>query len=224
MRLIKKHFILTAALLFIFLVLSGNNLFSRISCNGSGGGYDNQQGVEGFSALSPIEGLVIDGAGYYLRGNFYIQTFLNRVELQDVKDIDYNELKRLIDDALENISNARFTYERLVETAASTPYHPVISHRLKTFDYETFMRENRLNEAAFKQIAGYLSRGDITGSFKHVLNRIKSIEILLFIAGINIDYNHIPPLEICWKLNELCAGVSLFCSYSARIFHSIFQQ
>jgi hypothetical protein len=196
-------------------------LYSRISFNGSGSGYDDPGDGESASENPTIENLVIEGAGYYLQGNSYIQSVLNQVELQDVKGIDYTGLHRLIANALEYITNARLVYEKLVETAEITPYNQVVIAQLKAVDYNSFMLENRLNEVIFKKVEGYLSNGNITGVFKRSLSVIKSIQWLLCIVTNYVEFNQMPGPEISWKLNELCAEFSLFGSYTARIFQSI---
>jgi hypothetical protein len=222
MKSINKHPILTVSLVFIILMLFNNNLFAYISFNGSGSGYDDPNtGSDLTKNTASIDSLITESASYYLQGNGYIQTLLNRVELQDLKGIDYLEMQRLVDSALANITNARLTYEKLVSRAESTPYNPVIIEKLKAFDYYSFMLENRLNETIFKKAAGYLGNGDITGAFKHCLSVIRSIQWLLFIVANYVEFEQMPWFEFSWKLNELCAGFSLFGSYTARIFQSI---
>jgi hypothetical protein len=220
MSQVSKHSIFTVSMVCIIMVFSNNILFSRISCNGSGSGYD-CPGCIGAESSTAIESLIIEGAGYYLQGNSYIQTLLNRVELQDINGIDYPGIQESIKKALENITNARLTYEKLVNKAEATPYKPFVIEQLKSFDYKAFMLENRLNEKVFKQVGGYLSTGDITGTFKHVLSSIKKIERLLISVQTGLDFSRIEPF---WKINECCAEFSLFGSYVARIFQSIKQK
>ena len=224
MKFINKHPILTVSMVFIVMALFNNNLFSYIFFNGSGSGYEGSNGGEGFIYTTPIENLIIEGAGYYLQANSDIQAILKMVELQDLKEADYIGLQRLVDSALENIDNARLTYEKLVETAGMTPYNPVFIEQLKSFDYKNFMSENRLNEVIFKKVKGYLSTGNITGAFKYNLYLVKSLEWLLFTVKNNVEFKKMPGLALSWKLNELCAEFSLFGSYAARIFQSINQK
>lgn len=219
MKSINKHLFLTAALVFIIIMLSNNNLFSRIFFNGSGSGYDEPDtGEDLIKNTASIDTLITEGAGYYLQGNADIQTLLNRVELQDLKETDYPEMQRLVDSALANITNARLTYEKLVIKAEATPYNPVVIEQLKSFDYNSFMLENRLNETIFKKAAGYLCSGDITGAFRHVLAVNRYMEFLLTTVKTGMDFNR---LEIYWQLNELCAETTLFGSFIARVFHQI---
>jgi hypothetical protein len=52
----------------------------------------------------------------------------------------------LIKKALENITNARLTYEKLVNKVEAAPYNPVVIEKLRSFDYKNFMIENRSSE------------------------------------------------------------------------------
>ena len=219
MKLITKHPILTVSLFFIILMVSNNSLFAYISCNGSGSGYnDPNTGSDLTENTASIDSLITESASYYLQGTGDIQTLLNLVELQDVKGIDYLEMRRLVDSALQNISNARLTYEKLVSKAEATPYNPVVIEILKAFDYDSFMLENRLNETIFKKAAGYLSNVDITGAFKHVLAAVRYMEFLLTAVKTEMDFNR---LEKYWQLNELCAETTLFGGFIARVFYKI---
>jgi hypothetical protein len=164
---------------------------------------------------------VIQGAGYFLKGNSCIQSILNHVELQDFKGIDYNELDQLVNHALFNIILARVTYEQLIQLAEVTPYNREFIFKLKAFDYNYFMTEIGLNGVVFNKVREYLEKGDITGSFKHTYSNLCAVEDLLTAIKNKISVDRIPGLSLIWKLNETCAETSLFGSYAARVFHEI---
>jgi hypothetical protein len=193
--------------------------FSLICHNGSGSGYGSPGESAGLN--NPIEALIIEGAGYYSQANKYIQMLLNRVELQDINGIDDSEIMQLVDDALENITLARRTYKRLIKSAKFTPCNPEVTDRLKTFAYDTFMTGNRLNRDTFKELVSYLSRGNITGTFKRSYAGICMIQRLLMSIKMALSVNRLPGLPVFWKLNECCAGTTLFGSYAARVFREI---
>jgi hypothetical protein len=195
------------------------NVFSLIVHNGSGSGYGS--GGESAGLTNPVEALIIEGAGYYLRANTGIQLLLKKVELKDIDAIDNSELVQLVSNALENITRTRETYKRLIKTAKSTPYNPLVIDRLKNFAYDTFMMDNGLNPVVFKELASYLSRGDITGTFKRTYAGISSIERLLTLIRQELSGNRMPGMPIFWELNERCSGTSLFGSYAARVFREI---
>jgi hypothetical protein len=203
-----------------FILFTGHfNVFPYIVHNGSGSGYGS--GGENPGLTNPVEALVIEGAGYFLQANIDIQLLLNRVELQDIDGIDNSELMQLVNKALENITRTRETYKRLIKTAKSTPYNPLVTERLKNFAYDTFMMDNGLNPVIFKELASYLSRGDITGTFKRTYAGICYIEKLLTLISQELSENRVPGMTVLWELNERCAGTSLFGSYAARIFQEI---
>ena len=219
MKVINKYPILTVSMFFIILMLSNNSLFAYIFFNGSGSGYnDTNTGSDLTKNTASIDSLITESASCYLQGKADIQTLLNLVELQDVKGIDYMEMQRLVDSALENISNARIAYEKLVSKAEAAPYNPVVIEKLKAFDYNSFMLEKRVNETIFKKAGGYLRNGDNTGAFRHVLAVVRHMELLLTAVKTEMDFNR---LENYWQLNELCAETTLFGSFVARVFYQI---
>ena len=123
--------------------------------------------------------------------------------------------------ALENMNNAKQTYEFLIQTAIKTPYNQSVIDILKDFDYESLMKENGLNGTIFEKVRGFLQKGDITGVFKYTYFRF--LEIIYYLDAINLDVYryHLPGLSIYWRLNESTADVSLFGSYVARVFAGI---
>jgi len=197
------------------------NMFSYILLNGSGKGYTSGDDDNGIINTLSIETYVIQGAGYFLEANSCIQSILNRVELQDLKGIDYNELDQLVHRAFFNIILARMTYEQLLRLAELTPYNREFISKLKGFDYQSYMDEMGLNAVVFNQVREYLEKGDITGTFKQTHSKLVAIEGLLAAMKNEIPVDGLPGLPLLWKLNETCAETALFGSYAARIFHAI---
>lgn len=227
MNLISRNLILKVFLVISISIMVQINLLSYIYHNGSGSGYESGSGGSSVdtgkvsSIYNSIEGYIIEGAGYYLKGNSNIQSLLNLVELQDMNGIDNMELTQLVNNALDNITRARETFAKLIEKAEATPYNPVVIDRLNYFDYETFMTINNLNPFIFKELESYLSRGDITGTFKRSYAGICSMERLLMFIKDGLSMNQMPLLPVFWQLNETCAQTTLFGSYVARVFHEI---
>jgi len=227
MNLISRNLILKVFLVVVISIMVQINLFAYICHNGSGSGYDDGSGGSSVATskaatiYNPIENYIIAGAGYYLKGNAYIQSLLNLVELQDMNGIDAAEMILLVNNALDNITRARETFASLIDTAETTPYNPVVIELLHHFDYETFMTMNNLNPVAFKELQSYLSCGDITGTFKRSYYKIYYIEWLLVSIQTGLSSGNLPGLPVLWQLNELCADTTLFGSYAARLFYEI---
>jgi hypothetical protein len=203
----------------VILLTAHFNAFPLIYHNGSGSGFGSPSESVGIS--NPVEALIIEGAGYYFQANTFIQLLLNRVELQDINGIDNAELAQLADNALDSINLARSTYRRLIKTAGATPYNQTVIHRLKNFAYDTFMMNNGLNPVTFRELKSYLSRGDITGTFRRSYRGMCMIHRLLTSIKMALSKNRPPGMHIYWKLNETCANTTLFGSYSARLFREI---
>jgi hypothetical protein len=227
MNSIRNIFFSKGLILLLILLIFNFSAFSRIYHNGSGSGYDDGSGGSSLdtgkvsSISNSIEGYIIDGAGYYLKANAGIQSLLNLVELQDMNGTDDAEMNRSVIAALDNITRAREIFAKLIETAEATPYNPVVIDRLNKFDYDTFMTVNTLNPVIFNELASYLSRGDITGTFKHSYAGLCSLEKLLMSIKEGLSMNQMPLLPVLWQLNETCAQTTLFGSYAARVFYEI---
>ncbi len=220
----KKHRYLLPILMgtVVIMVFSGN-LLAIIHLNGSGGGYGAPPNDgDGYSiAANEIERYVVEGACYYLDAKISIEAILNRVECKDVKGIDYDELSMLFDNALVKIKAAAATYEQLIAIAEKTPYNQAIIEQLKSFDYDKFMEENSLIPVIFKESAQYLSRGDITGIYKHTYQSMKAIEALLLTVKKALSLGGLPGIPVFWQLNEKCCRSSIFGSYCARVFNRV---
>ena len=215
---------ISAIKVFIFffsLIIINNYCFPWILMNGAAGGYNEDNQTPGIQNNLSMEILLIDGAGYFLQTQSNVKTLLNMVEWQDIKSIDYIEFKQLVKSALINIINARLSFEELIKVAESTPYNLEAIGQLNRFDYDTYLKEHSLNPFIFGTVRDYLEKGDITGTFKYLYERLKEVEQLLLIIRESTSKNRLPGLTICWRLNERCAETTLFGSYIARIFKSI---
>ncbi|UCH92706.1 MAG: hypothetical protein JSV88_20750 [Candidatus Aminicenantes bacterium] len=164
------------------------------------------------------------GAGYFLKANSDIQILLRQVELQDSLDslgIDYVGMQVTVNSALENMINAKQSYELLIQKAETTPYNQAVIDTLKDFAYDAFMQENGLNRVIFEKVRSFLQKGDITGLFKYTYSRYLEIIELLKIVQQDVSQDKLPGLPVFWQLNETTADISIFGSYAARIFAGI---
>lgn len=207
----------------LFLIFLTTNGFSRIYHNGSGGAYEPPDGGEKTSTnVNIIEIYVERGAGYFLKGYSDFITFLNRVELQEQNGVDYDELRQLIDSALNHIKNAKYTYHQLVGIAEVTPYNLAVISKLKNFDYDAFIEEKSLNRIIFeKEVEKYLAKGDITGIYKRTYQKLNTFEVILTSFKIEVDSNRIPGLPALWYLNESWMVALAAGQYVAGVFYEM---
>ena len=213
---LKVFFLVTL----IIIMVNFNLVYGRIWHNGLGGGYDDGS-EEKSGSYSAIETYIIEGGSRYLNANSSFQKLLESVELQDLKGIDYAELKDIVNSASSNIQKAVEIYDKLIETAEITPYNETIVDKLSSFDYKRFMIGNGLNSSIFDQVENYLEKGDITGLFKKVHVDLKGIKTMLNRINEVLSQNKMPDIPKFRAINEKFSEVSLFGSYAARVFDEL---
>lgn len=227
----NKPLLLILAAMSVFLIFNAGNAYGYIAANGAGLGYcdpgsdpgcdENVSGVALSLAYAPIESYIEEGGGYFLNAFSTILTLSNRVEMSNLAGVDHDELQKIVNSALENIANAKFTYYLLIRAAEETPYNREVLLKLKDFNYREFMTSNSLNGVIFREVSEYLEKGDITGIFKRMNTGFHSIEQLLLSIKAKTDLNRLPELADTWKLNEAASDTLLFGQYVARIFFEL---
>ena len=217
-KLVLKPFVFIIVLLFLSL-----HSFSWIYHNHGEEGYADDGGgsADSYISGSPISNYIMEGAGYFLEGYADVLLLLNRFEMSDLKGIDYNEVKQISDRALYNIKNTCVIYDSLIAMAERTPYNKAFLEKLACFDYESFRDDNHLNRDVFKEVETFLSKGEITGTFKQSREVFNLISVFLNSIKDSIDAEKIPPLSKLWKLNQLYAGELLFGQYTAQVYYTI---
>ncbi len=207
-------------------IINLNNAYGRIWHNGAGTGYDgggdNGDGLAGTTAINNmIEYYITLGAGYYLNANTNFQGFLTMAEMRDIRGIDFFAMQKTAGSSLVDMENAVTIFTLLVKQAEATPYNEAVIAGLKSFDYRSFMAENNLNPVVFAGVEGFLQKGDITGLLKKVHNDLLEIAAILKAVNEELTLNRLPPLPDLWRLNETFSRVTLFGSYTARVFSAL---
>ena len=221
----KKQLIFKAVVFIMVIFLMNTEVFSVICANGSGQGYEDPgDGKSNFASTKEnyiIEAYIEEGGGYFLNAFSNILLVSNRIEMANLKGIDYEELKSIVDIALENIRNAKHTYSILIQTALETPYDMEVISKLKRFDYHGFMTEYSLNSAIFKEVEVNLKNGNITGTFIRIYNSFINIEGLLLLIKNEVDLNKMPALPRIWEVNEEASNTLTFGQYITRVFYAL---
>jgi hypothetical protein len=215
--------------IFIFLCIMvlflSPNLISRICSNGSGYGFCDPDCETESGCNNAIINYYIElGAGYFLNSYSNTLVFLNRIELENFKGIDYLELNQILNDAVRNIKTAKEVYSLLIRTAEITPYNKKIIFKLRTFDYSAFSKENGLNDVVFREVADFLKAGDIIGVYKWFHLNLNEIEAMLILMSNEVSSNRIPLSDNLWRVNEEYSRTLLFSQYVAMVFDAILQE
>ncbi len=234
----KGRLLVVKVLLTAVLVTGGAlSAFSMLSGNGSGGGFCDGSTTymmmsncnDGLSAeLSVgtavrIEPLVEEAAGFYLAGLSDYLKLLNRVETANLKGIDYREMFTIAESARGNLAAAASVYGALVDVANATAYNPAVRARLMDFDYGGFAFRKGIDAsgAVYKDMVGYLSKGDIRGFYLRLHTVSFSCESELSVLCDTLKQGCLPGLESLWRLNATLSRNLLLGQYVARVFHDI---
>jgi hypothetical protein len=202
-------------LTFFALCVLSITAYALIYGNETDGGF----GGGGFkTGASSIRTGVIEGAGYFLSSYSDILAFLNKIELAELKGIDYAELQKIIAGAVENMTNAKNTYLTLTQTADVTPYNLEVIEKLIAFDYGAFRREKQLNRVVFSQVESFLARGDIRGVYHRFLSIAEELLVRLNTIKADVDAGRFPFSEALWELNQDAAQALLFGQYTTEVF------
>ena len=221
MSSLKKVTILRIFLVMILLAIFSTYSFSWWYANGTEGAYNNGSGDGLGAPTSPIAQYIAEGAGYFLDSYSCTLQFMTKVELSSQRGLNYPELSQLLDAAIINMEQARYTYKLLKETADNTPYNPAVIESLKNFNYDLYCKTNGLNKEIFTGVKGYLSKGNVTGIYWKLLEDMGIMVNLLQELKKNIDNNLFPPVGTVRQLNHTYSTSLLFGQYVAGVFEEL---
>ena len=195
--------------------------FALIYGNDTDGGFG---GGNNKTGASSIRTGVIEGAGYFLDSYSDILAFLNKIELAELKGVDYAELQQKMAGALANMTNAKNTYLYLTQIADITPYNLDVIEKLIAFDYAAFQQEKQLNSVVFSQVESFLSKGDIRGVYHRFLSTAEELLVRLITIKADVDAGCFPSSEALWELNQEVAQALLFGQYTSEVFTRVLAQ
>jgi hypothetical protein len=146
---------------------------------------------------------------------------MKKLEWSGKAALDYDELKNLVDRALDNMKRANETYVNLNLAANTAPYDPAVIDALKTFDYEGFKEENSLNGEIFNQVKACLSKGDTRGAYARILSDTETLVKLLQRIKEQIEAGEFPIIKDVWDLDQTFSQSLLFGQYLSRVFYRL---
>jgi len=222
----KKSLSIVFAGLFLVLFLQTNgmatylNNFSDCAFEPNCGGRPSPVvGTMSISFIDPnsIPGLIRTGAGYFLDSLSGILQLSNKIEMADIKGLNYVEIQLIVNSALYNLTQARNTYITLCDLVNKTEYNEVFITNLMSFNYTQLQQDKKLNSIIFAEVQSFLSNGDLRGLYAFTQARIQGIlDRLITVKGI-IDTCMTPPVDELWRLNQSAAELQIFGQYSSEI-------
>jgi hypothetical protein len=209
------------------LTLTTINLPARIIHNSSSTAFEgdtestNPETRSITSGNTSIEKIVIIAAGEYLNAYSNALILLNKIEMSDLMGVDFEEMQKIAETAVNSIQRTHYAYALLVEKAAVAQYNKTTLDKLFYFNYENFKKSHRLNTDIFNQVSTYLKSGDIRGAYDKIQLDTEELSLMLSNIKDSIDRYTIPENYQLWRMNEKFSDSMLFGQYVAEVFQSI---
>ena len=162
-----------------------------------------------------------ESAGSFLNSHSNYQAFLNRVELADIKCIDYAELKEILYSAIVNMEKAKVAYMNLKTVSEKIPYNREMINNLMKFDYDGFQVQFELIEPIFVKVKSLLEKGDLFGLDMAVLSNMDIILSKLYKMKVALDKDQLPEIALLWRANQAYGEAQLFGQYVSEVFKNI---
>ncbi len=197
-----------------------NNKSGLGFCEGCGDSAPSSTMTEGTSTIGDY---IVRGAGYYIESYAGVLQFMQKVELKEQSGLNYEELKVILDKALESMANANTTYVSLQQLADNTPYNYAVIEELKDFDYDRFSKDNGFRADTFSRVKKYLGKGDIRSIYGEMVLDTGEILALLHRLKLQVDAEEFPSKEDVWKLSPMYAGTQLFGQYVSQVFYKVME-
>jgi hypothetical protein len=227
-KMIKQQQTFTLTVFVVIAILTAFTIptHARVCHNGVEDGYDDGGGrkAEAWGSTGSIKTLIIEGAGNLLDSQAYMLLFLNKVEMSDLRGVDYSQLRDTLNKAIESMNQAVTNYRTLARKAAYTPYNQGTVYQLVLFDYAGFQKERNLNADIFGKLEHYLAKGDVTGTLYKTLYDTETLLKMMYSLKNTIDTDLLPDNSSLWRLNQKFSETMLFGQYSAEVHQKISQE
>lgn len=168
-----------------------------------------------------LEEYVIKGAACFLKSYASFMQMVSKLELSRYEYLNSAMFKTHLNDAIQGMSNAIKVYEDLNQAAEERDYVPGVTAALRTFDYETIEKSDRLIKPIFGDVRRFLVRGDIRGVYLKTLMECRALLKSLNTIQEKINTGNYPGRKELRDLNQEFARSMLFGQYVARVFLDI---
>ncbi len=220
----KARYIISMVLMGVLFFGGSFYTHARLFGNHSDEAFDENDPTDGAATSSADSGtireLIIIGAGYFFKAQGDINLLSEKVELSDLGGGDLAALREAVNAALKNMNMARHYYQELEAKANQTPYNQMVLAKLMTFSYDRFQDDHGLLKDVFKEVKGYLSKGDVRGAYSRISAYFDSLIDILVTIKRDVDAGIIPADANMWNLNQVCAKVHMFGQYVCRVFEA----
>jgi hypothetical protein len=161
-----------------------------------------------------IEGHVITGASLFLQAQSQANLLLNEYELSGSQPFSCTVSLEYTEKTIALLENARDEYMKAKENGEAAGYNPGKTSLFKSFDYDAFIADNRLNKDIAKKVRDYLRTGNILGIYQQTIDDLSGMLDTLYRLRDNLRAGVKPDIKLFWTLMQQFSGASLFGNYS----------
>lgn len=222
---LTKQAILKAVMGILVVLLLSQGLNAKIIAN-----YSDESFYEPEQGQARV--YVIESAGYFLKAHSDYLLFLHKIELAELQSPDLDELRNIINEAVNNMDRARATYAMLAQFAADSPCRPEIKKALRDFDYTTLRRGKEISGmntdrpgetggTAGARVRRHLETADVPALYRELLADTQEMQEKLNQLKAMVDADQLPQNQQLWQLYRSFSDTQRFGQYIAEIFSRI---
>jgi hypothetical protein len=170
---------------------------------------------------SEIGSLISDSALELLQSASEAFQFMNEIEIAEPSGLISGAALRQVDLAIAKVEDALKTFNEAVANGGTVGNDESRVGKLKAFNYESYTRENGLNQETMSLVAAYLGKGNVLGFYQchagnlkkllHILNRIKK----------DLSEGRLSENKLLGSLLQQYNSTMMFGNYASLVFYRL---
>ncbi len=206
-----------ALMLCFILSVFCTQIYPRIWCNTTDGGFSDDAVLAGFSMKTHI----VEAAAHFLNAYGHSMLLLNKVELSELYGLNFPEAQELVNAAAQEMNDAIVEFALLRELAERTPYNKNVLDMVTAYDFEAFELRKKANTSILSNLKGFLLEGKLREFYTQMDANLNEIVGHLNLLKSQLDGNINPDFETIHNLNQILAETMVSGEYAAEIFHEV---
>jgi hypothetical protein len=170
---------------------------------------------------SEIGSLISDSALELLQSASEAFQFMNEIEIAEPSGLISGAALRQVDLAIAKVEDALKTFNEAIANGGTVGNEESRVGKLKTFNYESYTRENGLNQETMSLVAAYLGKGNVLGFYQcHVGNLKKLLHILNRIKK-DLSEGRLSENKLLGSLLQQYNSTMMFGNYASLVFYRL---
>jgi hypothetical protein len=171
-----------------------------------------------------ISDLLVNGAVGFIDSNCEALLLLREYEISSNAPFSIANALLRTENALNKLEESRKSFSDALKLGETCGYVKTYRDMLIAFDYDAYIREEKLNSEIANSVACYLKKGDVLGMYRKNIDNIDElIETLKNIQSI-LRNNAKPDISIFWRLLQKYSISKLYGNYMTVLSIRAFQE